>query len=287
MPLRAFHRWEAILSGLRPAESSGKPGDRGRSSRQLDPGCDKLLRMIYREDRNEVAVLRMEHGKVSALDLEMLLEFRSRLDELQREPRRAVILTGTGSSFSAGVDLYRLLEGGREYLDRFLPALDAALRQLYEFPRPVVAAVNGHAIAGGCIIACACDFRLMSAGRIGVTELLVGVPFPALPLEIIRASVAPQHFQSILYTGRTYTPPEALHVGLVDEVVQDEALLDRACDVARRLAAISPRAFEITKSQIRRYGRDLDAAILETWTCPETRAAIEAYLEKTIRRKTP
>src|SRR5262245_32023000 len=112
--------------------------------------------MIHREHQNGAVILRIEHGKVSALDLELLHELREALAELRKESARAVVLTGTGSSFSAGVDLYRVLQGGGDYLGRFLPSLEACLRELLEFPRPIVAAVNGHAIAGGCVIVCGC-----------------------------------------------------------------------------------------------------------------------------------
>jgi enoyl-CoA hydratase len=244
------------------------------------------MHMIHREERNGLVVLRIEHGKVNALDLELLLDLAERFAELRRELPPAVVLTGTGSSFSAGVDLSRLLLGGREYLDRFLPAMHSAFRSLFEFPRPVVAAINGHAIAGGCIITCACDYRMMAegTGRIGVTELLVGVPFPALALDIIRRCVAPQHLQTIVYTGRTCLPPEALTVGFVDEVVSPGTLLDRACDMATRLAGISPRAFELTKAQIRGYGRHTEADIADTWASAETRQIIDAYLQR-IKKK--
>src|SRR5262245_5298336 len=210
--------------------------------------CDRLTTMIHRETLNDLVVLRLEHGKVSALDLELLVAFRESLTELRRSSSRAVVLTGTGSSFSAGVDLRRVLEGGPDYLREFLPALDAALQELFEFPRPVVVAVNGHAIAGGCILTCACDYRIMAEGngRIGVTELLVGVPFPALPLEILRNCMAPQAFQRAVYTGQTYTPQEALAAGLIDELSPPESLLARALERARQMSDISPLAFEIT-----------------------------------------
>ena len=93
----------------------------------------------------------------------------------------------------------------------------------------MVAAVNGHAIAGGCVIARAADARLMAegAGRIGVPELLVGVPFPAAALEVVRFAVPREKVQSLIYTGRTLSAEEALGAGLVDEVVAPGALLAR------------------------------------------------------------
>ena len=143
--------------------------------------------MIERETRGEVAVLRLAHGKVNAIDVELLEELEEELTAAERSPARALVLTGRGTSFSAGVDLFRVVEEGRFYLELFLPVLSRALGRLFTFPRPVVAAANGHAIAGGAILAFACDHRIVADGpaRIGVPELQVGVPFPCLPLEIV------------------------------------------------------------------------------------------------------
>ena len=135
-------------------------------------------------DDGDVAVLRMQDGKVQALDLELVEALAATLDELAAADPAAVVLTGSGSSFSAGVDLFRVVEGGRDYIEPFLVGLDRCLRGLFTFPRPVVAAINGHAIAGGMVLACACDERLLARGnaRLAIPELLVGVAFPAAAL---------------------------------------------------------------------------------------------------------
>src|ERR687884_624248 len=143
--------------------------------------------MIERTESEGIVTLRLNHGKPSAMDVELL-------EALQREltacaDARAVVLTGTGSIFCAGVDLFRLTSEGAGYVRRFFPLLRDALRQLFAMPLPVVAAANGHAIAGGALLVYACDARLMSGGRIGTPELLVGVPFPASAMEIVRFAV--------------------------------------------------------------------------------------------------
>src|SRR3712207_1415367 len=143
--------------------------------------------MLVTEDRDDVAVLRIEHGRVGALDVELL----DALSEAVTASDRALVLTGSGSSFSAGVDLRRILDGGRPYTDKLLAALSRTFRAMFDHPRPTVAAVNGHAIAGGCVLALACDLRLMSAGRIGLAELAVGVPFPTSALEIVQIGRGP------------------------------------------------------------------------------------------------
>src|SRR5438132_4280570 len=166
---------------------------------------------------------------------------------------RAVVMTASGRTFSAGVDLVRLLEGGAPYVRKFLPVLSGMFAAVFSHPAPVVAAINGHAIAGGCVLACAADKRLMArdVGRIGVTELLVGVPFPTIAMEIMRCAAAPQYFEELLLGGATYAPEEGAARGLVHEVVDPDQLLDRAVAAARKLAALSPSAFALSKRQTR------------------------------------
>src|SRR5690349_12135104 len=171
--------------------------------------------MIERSTTGQITTLRLSHGKASVLDLELIEAMALAFTELSTSDARAVVLTGTGSIFSAGVDLFRIVNEGAAYVDRFFPALSRFILELFVFPKPLVVAVNGHAIAGGCIFTLCGDYRLMAAGtgRIGIPELLVGVPFPASVLEVIRFAVPPQHLQMLMYTGRTVVPEEALRLG--------------------------------------------------------------------------
>jgi enoyl-CoA hydratase len=247
--------------------------------------------MIARTEQDGVLTLRLAHGKASALDVELLDALARELDGVA-EDVTAVILTGSGSIFSAGVDLFRLTREGAGYVRDFLPLLSRFLRQLFTFPRPVVAAVNGHAIAGGCLIVLAADARLMAegAGRIGVPELLVGVPFPAAALEVVRFAVPHERVQSLVYTGRTLSAREALGAGLIDEVVAPGDLLTRAQELARQLATIPPAVFSLTKQSLRaealeridRAGERSDQAALAVWSDPRTHAHIREYLRRTL-----
>lgn len=248
--------------------------------------------MIERTATDDIVTLRLHHGKAAALDLELLDAMALAINELTDSDARAVILTGTGSIFSAGVDLFRIVDGGSDYVERFFPALARFVLDLFAFPKPFVVAANGHAIAGGCIFTLCADYRLMAAGdgRIGVPELLVGVPFPASVLEVIRYAVPPQHLQMLVYSGRTVVPDEALRLGIIDEVTED--LTGRAEAVARQFAALPPQAFQLAKRQLRdkaisrakHHAHELDSEALELWKAPETHARIREYLAKTVSR---
>jgi len=249
--------------------------------------------MIELSSHGDVTVLRMSHGKANALDLELCNALTAKLEEYRQSAAQALVITGSGRMFSAGVDLIRVANEGAPYLRVFLPAVNRAFETLFSLLKPVVAAVNGHAIAGGCIIACAADRRLMArdGGRIGIPELLVGVPFPVVPLEIMRFAVAPPHLQSLIYRGATLSPDEALQQGLVDGVVDQESLVEQAIAAAQAMAAIPSPAFALTKRQLREpvlerihVGAAIDALVQNAWASGETLTAIRGYVARTLKR---
>jgi len=176
---------------------------------------------------NGIAMVTMRHGKANALDIELCEAVTASFRELVRSDARAVVLTGRGGIFSAGVDLIRVSSGGADYVRKFLPVLHGFCEAVFFHPKPVVTAINGHAVAGGCVFACCGDRRIMARGngRIGVTELLVGVPFPALAFEIVRFAVPGRYLSEFTFGGATYDTEAALHYGWVDEVVNADALM--------------------------------------------------------------
>lgn len=250
--------------------------------------------MIHREDHGRVAVLRIEHGKANAVDIDLFDALDEQLEAVEESEARAVVLTGTGSAFSAGVDLFRVLEGGEAYLRAFLPALSRGIRRLFGFHRPVIAAVNGHAIAGGCILALACDRRVMARGKgkIGVTELKVGVPFPVAALEVLRFQMPDRLVQDLVYTGRLIGAEEARSAGLVDQLVDPEELMGEALSQAEALAAVPGDSFALTKRQLRQHvlhhieneEEHMEEEIARIWSDPSTHRVIRAFVEATLGR---
>lgn len=242
--------------------------------------------MIESTMKDGVALLVMRHGKVNALDTELCQALCGALDDAAAGGAAAVVLTGDGPVFSAGVDLKRVTAGREEYVAGFLPELRRAFTRLATFEQPVVAAVNGHAIAGGFILLAAADWAVMGdgAGRIGVTELLVGVPFPAVALELLRLRVGDAQARPLALSGATYGAGEALARGLIDEAVPAAQLAARSLAAAKRLAAQGP-AFALTKRQLRQrfLERVHDLAGLDTevdaiWQAPPTLERIASFV---------
>jgi enoyl-CoA hydratase len=162
---------------------------------------------------------------------------------------------------------------------------------VFDHPRPTVAAVNGHAIAGGCVLALACDARLMSGGRIGLSELAVGVPFPVAALEIVRHALGPGA-DGVVLRAETVDRDRALALGLVDELCWPDDLLGQAVGVATRLAAVPAEVYASTKERLHRpavaamqAAAGGDDAVLAGWTSDAARRSIEAALAALSARR--
>ncbi|MGH2829635.1 MAG: enoyl-CoA hydratase/isomerase family protein [Actinomycetota bacterium] len=250
--------------------------------------------MIEIENIGVVAVVRIRYGKVNALDAEVLRAITDAVREVEASPARAMVVTGAGRVFSAGADLIRVLAEGKSYVEESLPILSEAFTTLFRFPRPAVAAINGHAIAGGAIIAFACDHRVMARGdaTFGVAELRVGVAYPVAGLEIVRYAVGAKGLQELVYFGQNYGADEALRRGLVDELAEDDTVLGVALERAERLARIPTESFSAAKSilrsatleAIKREAPARDPDVVRLWSSDEVRASIREFLESLAKR---
>jgi enoyl-CoA hydratase len=244
--------------------------------------------MLDIEQRSGVSVLRLRHGKVNALDVELLQAITAALGEV--DGHAAVVITGTGPAFSAGVDLHRIVAGGPSYVQEFLPALTAAFMAIFDHRGPMLAAVNGHAIAGGCVIAAACDVRVMSQGTIGLAELSVGVPFPTAAMEILRHAVGPAASRLVL-TAHLIGPGQAQAIGLIHDITEPSALLDSVIGQAEQMARTPADVFSFSKRQVQQPARERIAArsgddkdVLATWSSAATQTAITGYLDQLKHR---
>ena len=144
--------------------------------------------MIETEDRDGVAVLRMKHGRANALDIEFCRGLVGEFRRIEAAPFSSVVLTGQGKIFSAGVDLFWITEEGPAYIREFLEGLHEFCETIFGFPKPVIAAIEGHAVAGGFILACMADRRIMARGegRVGLPEKPREAPGPLVGVEVLR-----------------------------------------------------------------------------------------------------
>ncbi|MCB0918859.1 MAG: enoyl-CoA hydratase/isomerase family protein [Actinobacteria bacterium] len=174
-----------------------------------------------------IAVITMADGHGNAVSPAFVAELDRVMTEVQADLPRALVLTGSGAAFSAGLALPVLVDYSRDELRAFMASFDTALKKLLTLPVPTVAAVNGHAIAGGCVIAVMCDRRVMAqtAATIGLTEVHLGVSLPSIVSETLKLRLAPAGVARVMLSGELFAPADAQEIGLIDEVVSPEDLL--------------------------------------------------------------
>jgi enoyl-CoA hydratase/carnithine racemase len=235
------------------------------------------------------AVVALASDKVNALDVEVLGELATIVEYCEQEPGiSALVLTGEGSIFSAGLNVSEILAHDTSYTATLLDSLSEALVRIFACPLPTVAAINGPAIAGGCILACACDQRLMAQGaRIGVTELRVGVSFPVAAFELVRQACG-RDAESLIFDAKLLDADEACRRGLVHQVLAPSELQSTAIALAEELASLDSRAYALAKAWSRREalrsiggedGRLFDEQVLSHWQDDQTRASLEQLLK--------
>lgn len=214
---------------------------------------------IAREQTDGVAVLRLARPPLNALDLPTLGALVAALDA-ERATGLPVVLTGDGRVFTAGIDVKAALGWDDAQRRAAITGVNALVVALLALDAPLVVAIDGHAIGAG-LVAAACSDRTIATTadcRLGLPEIAAGIPYPAGPLEAVRARFAPHVVNDLVLTGRALDPPAALAAGVVDELAAPEALLPRAVACARELAALA--AWRPVKEQLRRPVRAAVAA---------------------------
>jgi enoyl-CoA hydratase len=215
------------------------------------------------EDHDGVAVVRVQRAPANAMDHALLAEGIELAASLRASSPWAVVLTGTGDFFSGGVDLKAAPTWGPSEQAEMVRGISEVFAAWYGFPRPVVAAVNGHAVAGGLILALCADHRIVGpSGRFGLTEVKVGIPYPVMAMACVRAELSPGAARRLVLGGELMGAEEALALGVFDELVpSQELVVDRAVAVARSLADVPGDTYERVKEQLR--GPVLRAAQVE------------------------
>jgi enoyl-CoA hydratase len=241
------------------------------------------------EQRGEIAVVRIDRPPANAMDPELLADGRAVLHELQAAEPDAVVLTGRPGFFSAGVDLKLAPTLDRGAQREMVQAINRTFLDWYSFPRPVVSAVNGHAIAGGLILALTGDQRIGAGdGKLGLTELRAGMPYPAAAIAIVKAELSAPVARTLALGAGLVDMGRGLELGLLDEIAEPDRLLDRSIEAAAELGALPRSAYARVKEQLRgstiaALRTQLDRGedpMLSGWLGDETAAASAAILAR-------
>ena len=244
------------------------------------------MKSLRIERQGPLAVLRLDKARGNAIDATLVDELAAACAELTREPAlRGVLLASAHPKlFCPGLDLVSLVGYDRSGMERFMAAFSEALFALYALEKPVIAAVSGHAVAGGCILALAADVRLLRRGaQIGLNEVKVGVPLPWSVAVLLRNSVPPGALTRIALLGRNFADEEAVAVGLADAVLEADGFEPACLEQLEEFVDKHPRAVAVTKrylraaalAEMRARDHELRAEWLDAWFSEETRERIQ------------
>ena len=244
-----------------------------------------LMVQVERRD-DHVAVLRLDNPKVNALSMLLLEELEAAAAELTGDPPGAVVVTGGDRVFAAGADIAEF--GGPAEAERIGGHFLRALGAIADIPRATIAAVSGVALGGGCELALACDFRIASTrARFAQPEILLGIIPGGGGTQRLPRLIGPSRAKEMIFSGRQVGAEEALRIGLVDEVVEPDALHDRAIERAAELAKGAVLAQGLAKRAIDRGlditlggGLDLEQQLfVEVFESDDAQAGVTSFLE--------
>jgi 3,2-trans-enoyl-CoA isomerase len=240
--------------------------------------------------KDNLSLITLDRGKSNALNREMITELNDMLNNIASDPNIAgVIITGKEPFFSAGLDLIELYNYNEAEAESFWHLFLNFVANITSFRKPLVAAINGHSPAGGCVIALACDYRIMAEGKyiIGLNEVPVGIIVPNSIFNLYAFWIGQANATRSLLEGKLFSPEEALQVGLVDELVNPASILTAAERKIRKYMGMERNTWEQSKLSIR---KDLIAstsadqsealtAMLKQWWAPTTRNILKTIID--------
>ncbi len=218
-----------------------------------------------------ITTLEMNRGKVNALNEILLKELSEEITRLDKDDdTQAIIITGEGKFFSFGFDISEIYKYNRTKFTEYITNFTKLYTKMFIYPKPIIAALNGHTIAGGCVLAIACDQRIMvdDSSKISMNELSFGSSVMSGIVEMLRFATGGQNASKILLSGEMFTAQNALEMNLIDEIVPEDRLLERARELAKKMGSMSQPGFSSIKNLLRRpiveqIGRDEGGSISE------------------------
>jgi enoyl-CoA hydratase/carnithine racemase len=244
---------------------------------------------------DDIAVLRLEGGKANAMTPDLLETLEHMIDAFERSPAPAAVLVGYDRYFSGGLALTHIIDFDLVEMRDFIEHFSRAMTRVFACEKPIVAAINGHAIAGGCVLALMCDWRIAvddPAVRIGLNETQLGIGLPSIVIESLRIAVPPASIGRIAIEGTLFSPADAHALGLIHQLAPADQLLAQATAKAKAYAALPPVAVAHVKHALRAPSLDAVARTaeaqatrwLETWFSPEAQSRLRATVARLNKR---
>ncbi|MBT8421165.1 MAG: enoyl-CoA hydratase/isomerase family protein [Gammaproteobacteria bacterium] len=245
--------------------------------------------MLKTIDHGPIRELQLDHPPVNALRAPLLSALRHAIDNAPREGAQALVISGAPGYFSAGLDVLYQLEQDQQAANLVFHEIFATMRTVGTSRLPVVAAVEGHAVGGGAMIALFCDYRIMASGeyRIGLPEVHVGLPIPPVMFNIVSRLVGPRLAERLCVEGRLVVSDEAERIGLVDELAPLEEVKENALSWCRRILELPSRAMRLTRAASRveiatllaSFGWEELDELAAGWSGEETQTALRKMVE--------
>jgi enoyl-CoA hydratase len=278
------------------SDAAETKAETGTPTRHIAPPATAGIRAdLAIEDRGGVRIIALSRGKANVIDAGFAALLHEAVKDAQREPGvRAVVLTSTSPKiFCGGFDLAALSKIGEDEFRSFIKRFEPLFFDLFLLGKPVVAALTGHAIAGGALLAATADFRLAAAGpgTLGLSEIKLGVQVPRFALEVARTTLGERLLSRLALTGDSLSFQEALEAGALDRIVAPDRLLEEAIGLAERLS-LSPMAYAAIKRDLRsgpaaRAQTGLEegrSAFVSSWFSEAGQAGIAAALARLAAR---
>lgn len=250
------------------------------------------MQMIHTEYHDQVAIVKLNRGVTNALNLQLVNALAESLQRVKHDSDVHSLVLGSSNDkfFSIGFNIPQLFELTKDDFKVYYQAFNRVCMDLYTFPKPTIAAITGHAIAGGCILALCCDYRFIAQGRksMGLNEIKLGVPVPYPGDCILRHLVGIRSAREIMDSGEFYQPEKLLQMGMVDQVSPLEQVLPKAVEKAGLLGAMPQEAFamikrnriEMVEAQVLTRLEEKAQFFIECWYSDKARERLEEAMEK-------
>lgn len=251
-----------------------------------------MSKMTTVEQHGEIGVLTMNRGVTNALNLDFVEELHSIVKEVEDDEtvRGLVLQSSNDKFFCIGFDIPQLISLPRDDFAHFYRSVSSMYLDLFALPKPTIAALTGHATAGGCILALACDYRYIAEGRklMGLNEIKLGLPVPFIADLILRDLVGIRYSREIVEVGEFYAPDQTSEMGMVDEVLPLEQVRSAAREKLETIIEMPGQAYSMIKSnrvegivqEIRKLQETKESAFLDRWYAEDTRRLLKAAVSK-------